>query len=115
QARRTYRRRRDDEIRRCARRAPPARSEGRRGDPEHHRSGLSAFHRPRAIASISSGDLWSGEQAKERGLVDELGGLGDAITAAATAAKLGENYRVTYVEKELSAWERFALGLSSDT
>ena len=67
------------------------------------------------IDAIARGRVWSGEQAKERGLVDELGGLGDAITAAATAAKLGENYRVTYVEKELSAWERFALGLSSDT
>jgi hypothetical protein len=37
------------------------------------------------------------------------------LPPAATAAKLGDNYRVLYVEKELSAWERFALGLSSDT
>ena len=70
---------------------------------------------PEEIDAIARGRVWSGEQAKERGLVDELGGLGDAITAAATAAKLGDNYRVLYVEKELSAWERFALGLSSDT
>jgi protease-4 len=69
---------------------------------------------PEEIDAIARGRVWSGEQAKERGLVDELGGLGDAITAAATAAKLGANYRVQYVEKELSAWERFALSLSSD-
>jgi protease-4 len=69
---------------------------------------------PEEIDAIARGRVWSGEQAKERGLVDELGGLDDAVAAAATAAKLGDNYRVQYVEKELSAWERFALSLSSD-
>lgn len=69
---------------------------------------------PQEIDAIARGRVWSGEQARERGLVDQLGGLSEAITAAATAAKLGSNYRVLYVEKELSAWERFALSLSSD-
>jgi protease IV len=70
---------------------------------------------PQEIDAIARGRVWSGEQAKERGLVDQLGGLNEAISAAATAARLGDNYRVLYVEKELSAWERFALSLSSDT
>src|SRR5215471_380228 len=69
---------------------------------------------PEQVDAIARGRVWSGGQAKERGLVDEIGGLSEAITAAATAAKLGANYRVTYVEKELSAWERFVLGFSSD-
>ena len=70
---------------------------------------------PEEVDAIARGRVWSGGQAKERGLIDELGGLSDAIAAAAAAAKLGGNYRVTYVEKELSTWERIALGFSSDT
>src|SRR5450432_863212 len=69
---------------------------------------------PEQIDAIARGRVWSGEQAKERGLVDELGGLGDATTAAAKAANLGENYRVHYVEKPLSFWEKLALDLNSE-
>jgi protease-4 len=69
---------------------------------------------PQEIDAIARGRVWSGEQAKERGLVDQIGGLSDAVAAAATAANLGTNYRVSYVEKELSTWERFVLGMSSD-
>jgi protease-4 len=66
------------------------------------------------IDAVARGRVWSGEQALQRGLVDELGGLGDALTAAAQAAKLGTNFRVHYVEKPLTAWERFALSFSND-
>ncbi|HEY7873207.1 MAG TPA: signal peptide peptidase SppA [Rudaea sp.] len=69
---------------------------------------------PEQIDAIARGRVWSGEQAKERGLVDQLGGMQDAIAAAAQTAKLGTNYQVRYVEKPLSAWERFALNLSND-
>ena len=68
---------------------------------------------PAEIDAIARGRVWSGAQAKERGLVDELGGLGDATAAAALAANLGTDYRVRYVEKDLSFWERFALNLNS--
>lgn len=64
---------------------------------------------PDEIDAIAQGRVWSGSQAKERGLVDKLGGLGDAIVAAAARAKLGSNYQVRYVEREPSAWERFLL------
>jgi protease-4 len=70
---------------------------------------------PDEIDAIARGRVWSGGQAKERGLVDRMGGLEDAIAAAAEAAQLGQNYHVHYVEKELSAWERFVVGMSSDT
>jgi protease IV len=69
---------------------------------------------PEQIDAIARGRVWSGEQARERGLVDELGGLEDATTAAAKAANLGENYHVRYVEKPLSFWEKVALGLDSE-
>jgi protease-4 len=64
---------------------------------------------PEEIDGIAQGRVWSGSQAKERGLVDKLGGLGDAIASAAARAKLGKNYQVRYVEHEPSTWERFVL------
>ena len=64
---------------------------------------------PEEIDAIAQGRVWSGSQAKERGLVDKLGGLGDAIAAAASRAKLGSDYSVRYVEREPSTWERFVL------
>jgi len=65
------------------------------------------------IDGIAQGRVWSGAQAKERGLVDKLGGLHDAIGAAAALGNLGTDYRTRYVERELSTWERFALSLSN--
>ncbi len=69
---------------------------------------------PAQIDLIARGRVWSGTQAKERGLVDQLGGLREATASAAKRANLGDDYRVAYIEKEPSAWERFALSLSSD-
>jgi protease-4 len=68
---------------------------------------------PEQINAIAQGRVWSGSQAQERGLVDKLGGLDDAIAAAAARAKLGKDYQVRYVEHEMSAWERVALSFSN--
>ncbi len=70
--------------------------------------------KPADIDAIARGRVWSGAQAKERGLVDQLGGLREAAAAAAKAANLGDNFQLRYVEKDMSAWERFAVGLSND-
>ncbi|MEZ5461109.1 signal peptide peptidase SppA [Dokdonella sp.] len=64
------------------------------------------------INAVARGRVWSGSQAKERGLVDKLGGLQEAISAAAARANIGRDFGTRYVEPELSAWERFALSLS---
>lgn len=61
------------------------------------------------IDAIARGRVWSGQQALERGLVDELGTLDDAIKAAAEAAKLGEDWAASYVEKPLSPFEQFVM------
>ena len=45
------------------------------------------------VDSIAQGRVWTGKQALENGLVDELGSLEDAINAAAGLANL-DNYRV---------------------
>ena len=64
------------------------------------------------IDAVARGRVWSGAQAKERGLVDKLGGLEQAIEAAAGRAGIGDGFRVAYVEREPSTWERIALGFS---
>jgi protease-4 len=51
------------------------------------------------IRSIAGGRVWSGEKALELGLVDELGGLEDAIAAAAEIAGVGD-YRTEYRFRE---------------
>jgi protease IV len=47
------------------------------------------------VLEIAQGRVWSGTEAKKLGLVDEIGGLGKAITYAAEKAGLGTNYRLT--------------------
>lgn len=42
------------------------------------------------VDQIAKGRIWSGKDAKENGLVDELGGLNTAINAAKDLAEIGE-------------------------
>ncbi len=60
------------------------------------------------VDKIARGRVWSGEDAKGLGLVDQLGDLQAAIGAAAKRAKLEKGYRVLYVEKEKSFREQVA-------
>ncbi|MCT7979410.1 signal peptide peptidase SppA [Laspinema olomoucense] len=46
------------------------------------------------VSEIAQGRVWSGQEAKQLGLVDELGGLNEAILAAAELAELGEDWKV---------------------
>jgi len=79
---------------------------------------LAAERRERSheeIDAVAQGRVWTGAQALERGLIDKLGGLRDALAAAAQRAGLGESgYRVEYVEAEPSPFERFLIDLSGD-
>ena len=56
------------------------------------------------IKEIAGGRIWIATSAKEIGLVDEIGGIEDAITYAANIAKL-EGYQVEYYGEELSPAE----------
>ena len=58
------------------------------------------------IDAVGQGRVWTGAQAKERGLVDRLGSYRDALAAAATRAKLPKGYRVAYIERDNSRFER---------
>jgi protease-4 len=48
------------------------------------------------IDPFAQGRVWTGRQAKERGLVDELGGLDDAVRLARQHAKLEANREVRF-------------------
>lgn len=48
------------------------------------------------IKKIASGRVWTGEQAKERNLVDINGGFNDAVKIAAEKAGVGDDYQLRY-------------------
>ena len=53
------------------------------------------------IKAIAGGRVWIATSAKKIGLIDEIGGIDDAITYAANMAEL-EDYQVEYYGEELS-------------
>lgn len=61
---------------------------------------------PDKIDEVAQGRVWTGAQAKERGLVDRLGSFNDAVKSAATRAKLGDDARVVYIEPERTKLEK---------
>ena len=68
---------------------------------------------PEAIHDIAHGRIWTGQQALENGLVDQLGGLNEAITVAAELAGI-EDYSVTYPSRILSPQEQFFQDISQN-
>ncbi|SFS03381.1 signal peptide peptidase SppA [Sphingomonas jatrophae] len=60
------------------------------------------------VDEIGQGRVWAGGTARQIGLVDQFGGLDDAIAWAAGQAKLsGGSARPLFIEKEPSAWRGF--------
>ncbi|MEG4913793.1 signal peptide peptidase SppA [Microcoleus sp. B7-D4] len=58
------------------------------------------------VQEIAQGRVWSGTAAKQLGLVDEIGGLEDAVREAAKQAKLGDDWKVEEYPKRRSLEER---------
>ena len=67
--------------------------------------------RPDEIDSLAQGRVWTGADAKAAGIVDELGGVDDAIAEAAKLAGLEEEYDVKWIEQELSWRDALVLKL----
>ena len=65
-----------------------------------------------AVDAIAQGRVWTGQQALQRGLVDQLGGLNDAVAEAAKLAKLGKDYPVRYKEAAVSGFEQFLINMN---
>jgi len=66
---------------------------------------------PAEVHEIAQGRVWTGEQALELGLVDQLGDLNEAVKVAAELANLAD-YMVDYRRKPLSAYEQLLLSMS---
>ncbi|MCD7098398.1 signal peptide peptidase SppA [Stenotrophomonas sp. MMGLT7] len=66
-----------------------------------------------AVDEVARGRVWTGAQAKERGLVDEFGGLKAALADAARRVKLEDGkYRVRYIEKPATPFAQFMAGFA---
>jgi protease-4 len=62
------------------------------------------------VDGIAQGRVWIGGDAAEIGLIDNIGGLDDAIASAADLAGLAEDdYGVVYIVRELSMGEQLLL------
>ena len=64
------------------------------------------------VQEIAQGRVWSGTAAKQLGLVDEIGGLEDAVAEAAKQAKLGDDWQLEEYPKHRSFEERILERLS---
>ena len=66
------------------------------------------------VDSIAQGQVWTGNDAFENGLIDQLGDFDDAIVAAAELAGLEEGaYGRKFIQKQLSPTEQMILDLLS--
>jgi protease-4 len=63
---------------------------------------------PDKIDAVAQGRVWTGAQALERGLIDRTGAWADALKAAATRAKLPEDARLRWMEREPGRLEQWA-------
>ena len=63
------------------------------------------------VDKIGQGRVWSGIDALEVGLIDQIGGLEDAIISAAELSEL-EDYRVVSLPKKTDEIEELLKGLT---
>lgn len=67
---------------------------------------------PDEIERIAQGKVWTGADAKEAGIIDELGGVDEAIAQAAELAGLKQGeYDVDWIERELTWRDALAMRL----
>ncbi len=71
--------------------------------------GRENFNNLDSLDAIALGRVWSGNEAKQNGLIDEIGGIHDAITLAKSAAGISEDQEIDIVE-----YPRHDLGIFSN-
>jgi protease-4 len=59
------------------------------------------------VRDVAEGRVWTGAQARERGLIDQLGTLEQAVDSAARMAGIGDDYDTVYVQRQFSPLDRF--------
>ncbi|MGH8262815.1 MAG: signal peptide peptidase SppA [Steroidobacteraceae bacterium] len=63
--------------------------------------------KPEEIDAIARGRVWSGQSALKIGLIDHLGSLKQAVTAAAGLAHVQKDYEVKWIQREITWREAF--------
>lgn len=66
------------------------------------------------VDSVGQGRVWSGLNAKEIGLVDEIGGLNDAVKKAVELANL-KDYRIIEYPEKVDYWQKIITDFSENT
>lgn len=64
------------------------------------------------VLPIAEGRVWAGGTARQIGLVDQFGGLRDAMAAAAKLAKIEGDYHAKYFEDEPSEFSKMLASLT---
>jgi len=64
--------------------------------------------KPAFVEEIAQGRVWSGTEAKNLGLVDEIGGLHEAILYAGAKAGIGTNFKLTEYPRSKNLSEALA-------
>ncbi|MEX1993287.1 MAG: signal peptide peptidase SppA [Steroidobacteraceae bacterium] len=67
--------------------------------------------RPEEIDGIAQGKVWTGADARAAGIVDELGGVDEALAEAARLAGIEGDYDVKWIEQQISWRDALALRL----
>ena len=67
---------------------------------------------PETVEELAQGRVWTGARAQALGLVDQLGGLEEAIELAAELAGLDEDYGIERLRPQLSARDLLLSSLS---
>lgn len=69
------------------------------------------------VDEVAQGRVWTGSDALSIGLVDELGGLEDALAFAASAAGNADvsSWAVESYPKPLTAWQQMFMTMTDDT
>ena len=70
--------------------------------------------KPEFVNEIAQGRIWSGKEAIKLGLVDELGGLGQAIDHAVLISKLGDDYQIDYPQPPKGGFNKFFESLGKE-
>ncbi|MGF1723403.1 signal peptide peptidase SppA [Photobacterium nomapromontoriensis] len=79
--------------------------------------GLVSQYRDMSLAqadSVAQGRVWTGQDALELGLVDELGDFDDAVASTAELANLDNNYQLRWMAMPLSPFEFFMQQFTAD-
>lgn len=66
------------------------------------------------LKKIASGRVWTGVQAKERGLVDVLGNFEAAVAIAAEAANVRDDYKLRYYPVQKNFFEEWLGGIEEN-